>query len=48
MHPSIYGFVLSIAAMILVSLATEKPSEKVLNETSTGMFIRAKDRKVRP
>lgn len=46
MHPSIYGFVLSIAAMILVSLATRRPSEKVLDETSTGMFIR--DRKVRP
>jgi SSS family solute:Na+ symporter len=45
MHPSIYGFVLSIAAMILVSLVTEKPSEKVLDETSTGMYIRVRDRK---
>jgi SSS family solute:Na+ symporter len=48
MHPSMYGFVLSVAAMILVSLATKRPSEKVLDETSTGMFIRARDRKVRP
>jgi SSS family solute:Na+ symporter len=43
MHPSIYGFVLSLAAMIVVSLMTKKPSEKLLDETSTGMFIR--DRK---
>ena len=43
MHPSIYGFALSLAAMIVVSLMTEKPSEKLLDETSTGMFIR--DRK---
>jgi len=43
MHPSIYGFALSLAAMILVSLMTKKPSEKLLDETSTGMFIR--DRK---
>jgi SSS family solute:Na+ symporter len=45
MHPSIYGFALSVAAMILVSLVTEKPSEKVLDETSTGLYIRVKDRK---
>lgn len=45
MHPSMYGFVLSVAAMILVSLVTEKPSEKVLDETSTGMYIRVRDRK---
>ena len=40
MHPSMYGFILSVAAMILVSLMTKKPSEKVLDETQTGMFIR--------
>jgi SSS family solute:Na+ symporter len=40
MHPSMYGFLLSVAAMILVSLVTKKPSEKVLDETKTGMFIR--------
>ncbi|MFA6371387.1 MAG: sodium:solute symporter family protein, partial [Methanothrix sp.] len=43
MHPSIYGFAISVAAMIIVSLMTKKPSEKLLDETSTGMFIR--DRK---
>ncbi|VVB71762.1 Uncharacterised protein [uncultured archaeon] len=43
MHPSIYGFALSVAAMILVSLATKKPTEKVLEETSTGMFIRKRN-----
>jgi SSS family solute:Na+ symporter len=42
MHPSMYGFILSVAAMILVSLITKKPSEKVLDETKTGMFIREK------
>ncbi|HPT37046.1 MAG TPA: sodium:solute symporter family protein [Methanothrix sp.] len=40
MHPSMYGFLLSVAAMILVSLLTKKPSEKVLDETNTGLFIR--------
>jgi SSS family solute:Na+ symporter len=40
MHPSMYGFILSVAAVILVSLMTKKPSEKVLDETHTGMFIR--------
>ncbi|MBN1236407.1 MAG: sodium:solute symporter family protein [Methanotrichaceae archaeon] len=40
MHPSIYGLVLSVAVMIVVSLATKKPSEKLLDETNTGMFIR--------
>ena len=40
MHPSMYGFVLSVAAMVIVSLVTKKPPEKVLDETQTGMFIR--------
>jgi SSS family solute:Na+ symporter len=40
MHPGIYGFALSALAMIVVSLATKKPSEKLLDETKTGMFIR--------
>jgi len=31
-----------VAAMILVSLITKKPSDKVLDETKTGMFIREK------
>jgi SSS family solute:Na+ symporter len=42
MHPGIYGFALSVLAMIVVSLATKKPSEKLLDETKTGMFIRDK------
>jgi Na+/proline symporter len=33
MHPSMYAFVLSVATMIIVSLLTKKPSEKVLDET---------------
>jgi sodium/proline symporter len=47
MHPSIYGFALSVAAMILVSLATKRPSEKVLNETNTGMYIRDRSAKAK-
>lgn len=43
MHPSIYGFALSIAAMIVVSLLTRKPSEKILSETNTGMYIRKRN-----
>jgi sodium/proline symporter len=43
MHPSIYGFVASIAVMVAVSLMTPAPSERVLDETMTGMYIRRKD-----
>jgi len=43
MHPSMYGFVISVAAMILVSLATAKPSKKILDDTRTGMFIRGEE-----
>jgi len=39
-HPSMYGFLLSVAAMVMVSLITKKPSKKILDETKTGMFIR--------
>jgi SSS family transporter len=42
MHPSIYGFVASILAMVIVSLMTKKPSESILDETMTGLFIQAK------
>ena len=42
MHPSMYGFILSVAAMILVRLITKKPADKVLDEPKTGMFIREK------
>jgi sodium/proline symporter len=44
MHPSIYGFAASVAAMVLVSLMTKKPSEKILDETLTGLYIKAKQR----
>ncbi len=43
MHPSIYGFVVSIAVMVAVSLMTLAPSEKILDETMTEMYIRRKD-----
>jgi len=39
-HFSLFGFVLSIGAIVVVSLATSKPSEKVLDETMTGFYIR--------
>ena len=40
MHPSMYAFVLSVATMIIVSLLTKKPSEKILDETMTGFYIK--------
>jgi len=40
MHPSMYGFLLSVVGLIVVSLATPKPSEKILEDTMTGMYIR--------
>jgi SSS family solute:Na+ symporter len=43
MHPSMYGFVLAVATMIVVSLATAKPSKKILDDTRTGMFIRGEE-----
>jgi len=39
-HFSMYGFVASIVAMVVVSLATSKPSEEILDETMTGPYIR--------
>lgn len=48
MHPSMYGFVISVALMIVVSLATAKPSKKLLDETRTGMFIRGEGEKPGP
>jgi SSS family solute:Na+ symporter len=39
MHFSFYAFVLSIIAMIVVSLMTKPTSEKVLDETLTGWYI---------
>ena len=42
MHFSFYAFVISIIVMVVVSLATQKPEEKVIRETQTGFYIRAK------
>ncbi|HNV94076.1 MAG TPA: sodium:solute symporter family protein [Methanofastidiosum sp.] len=44
MHFSMYSFVLSVIAMIVVSLLTKSPSEKVLKNTLTGPFIQQKKR----
>jgi len=40
MHPSIYGFAFSVVALIAISLLTKKTSEKILDETHTGLYIR--------
>jgi SSS family solute:Na+ symporter len=40
MHFSFYAFVISILAMIIVSYMTKPTSEKVLDETMTGWYIR--------
>ena len=39
LHFSFYAFVISIVAMIVVSLLTKKTSGKVLDETQTGWYI---------
>jgi len=41
-HFSMYGFVISVLAMIVVSLVTAKPDEKILDETLTGLYIKPK------
>lgn len=40
MHFSFYAFVISLIAMIVVSMVTKKTSDKVLDETMTGWYIR--------
>ncbi|MDD1724580.1 MAG: sodium:solute symporter family protein [Methanospirillum sp.] len=40
LHYSFYAVLVSLIAMVAVSLCTEKTSEKVLDETKTGWFIR--------
>jgi SSS family transporter len=42
LHFSFYAFVIAIIAMILVSLATNKTTEKILDETQTGWYISKK------
>jgi len=39
---SLYGFAVSILAMVVVSLLTSKPSDEVLENTMTGLYIRRK------
>jgi SSS family solute:Na+ symporter len=39
LHFSAYAFVISLVAMIGVSLLTRKTAEKILNETQTGWYI---------
>ncbi|OPX65044.1 MULTISPECIES: sodium:solute symporter [unclassified Methanoregula] len=40
MHFSFYAFVLSVLAMIIVSMMTKKTPDKILDETMTGWYIR--------
>jgi SSS family solute:Na+ symporter len=40
MHFSFYAFVISLIAMIVVSMVTRKTSDTVLDETMTGWYIR--------
>jgi len=42
MHFSFYAFIVSIIVMIVVSLLTQKPEEKILQETETGFYIGAR------
>lgn len=44
MHFSMYSFVLAVITMVVVSLVTKNPPEKVLKETLTGPFIQTKKR----
>jgi SSS family solute:Na+ symporter len=39
LHFSFYAFVISLVAMIVVSLLTRKTAEKILDETQTGWYI---------
>jgi len=39
-HFSFYAFFVSIIAMVVVSMLTQKPSENLVSESETGMFIR--------
>lgn len=44
LHFSFYAVLVSLIAMIIVSLATEPVSEKILDETKTGWFIRCPEK----
>ncbi|HHF98945.1 MAG TPA: sodium:solute symporter family protein [Candidatus Aerophobetes bacterium] len=40
MHFSFYAFVISVITMVVVSMFTKKPEEKIIKETRTGFYIR--------
>jgi SSS family solute:Na+ symporter len=44
-HPSIFGFIVSVAALVVISFLTKKPSEKILDETMTGLYIRPQNKR---
>ncbi|MDH7596160.1 MAG: sodium:solute symporter family protein [Methanothrix sp.] len=44
-HFSFYGFILSIASMVVVSLLTRSPPVDVLDTTMTGLYIRPKSKR---
>jgi SSS family solute:Na+ symporter len=39
LHFSAYAFIISVLAMIIVSLLTRKTADKILDETQTGWYI---------
>jgi SSS family solute:Na+ symporter len=39
LHFSFYAFIISLLAMVIISLLTKKTAEKVLDETQTGWYI---------
>jgi len=39
LHFSAYAFIISILAMVIVSLCTKKTPEKILDDTLTGWYI---------
>jgi SSS family solute:Na+ symporter len=39
LHFSAYAFIISLVAMVIVSLLTRKTADKVLNETQTGWYF---------
>lgn len=41
-HFSFYAFLISVFAMIIVSLSTAKPSDKLIKSSHTGLFVREK------
>lgn len=42
MHFSFYALILSVVAMVVVSLLTKKNSESTLDATMTGLYIQPK------